>query len=1679
MKTKLITITLISLVAVLVLVPLPTLNKTNAQVIAGTLNVSISPDTPDEAIIAVGNAGSSNVPLIVFDLAVGWEAMKITEIEVKIVGTVPASAYRNVKLYDGSTQLGLTIATPGTTFVIPSVNWIVPANSKKALRLTADLAGIGGEVLTGQTAQFTIEGYKIKTIGETTDVKVAATGSAIGNQMILRKSAPVLSTSANSPLPFGPWIAGHNILYQWDIAAIPSYYPEDDIGWKKVAFDISGSITIDGTKYIIGTTGSETILPLTEGVWITNGTIAKLLIPTNSLKIYRAVDMTREVEGDFTVINNPNGSIVTFIASTEEIIAGDETWQYVLKGGLNYATVTGDIILIRIIPKAKNLITSDYTTVASEDASLVWTDISAMNHSTATDDWTNDYKVSGILYDLDNDGVPNIEDPETVVLINKTLEVGEYTFKNLIITNNSVLTLNSDTSLEGFKGVKINAENLTIDSNSSISADKKGYPAGEGPGAGGCQAGGGYGGRGGNAGSNPGGSVYGDLFHPTDLGSGGGSASSIRGGAGGGAIIIDIAGVLTLDGFISANGKNGAPHSPYWPVSGGGSGGSIYITTNNLAGSGLIIADGGESEYGSGGGGRIAIYYDSNDFTGFIRAFGKSGGGAGTVFIKSSAQEYGDIIIDNNNSEGVTELLEDCYTFANLKVLNSVHLYLPESLTAANIEVKNNSVLEIQTTSTFIALEQFEISSSSSLITPAQVFLTIDAPHLAVRQTSRLIGNFNITANDFNLDSTSFISADGKGYSGGEGPGAGGCQAGGGYGGRGGNAGSNPGGSVYGNLSSPIDLGSGGGNADNRAQGGAGGGAIIIDIAGALTIDGVISANGENGVSSRPVSGGGSGGSVYITTNNLAGSGLIIADGGESEYGSGGGGRIAIYYDSNDFTGFIQALGKGNGENGTIIIEEFIPSTLSQLIQQKEINRLSVTVDGQEYYIVTISCYIDPETLKCMPDSGSAKVYVDTEGNPVFDPEISRKIGIIDYVHQLLQKDQFKEDELEKKIKDLKIVHDFILTTDMEDVYVDTIIEIFPTSVNILSELFGITKSEAAKLLLNSMDDLEKDARTDLIIAVSNYEIIKLLVYRNGFEQIITDYDEAYKILDNYLSAQFNEHMARFITDKIYTERYGEEGLDIFINKVAQIVLKTFTTGLSEECLARDVRWKYEIEEEKEIRKIEIQLSETFYEVASYTLKLAQNYSFDFNSTYIDINAESFTWRNLCSPGELRTYDSVGNITGLVNGEIREEIPNSIYDEENKIIIIFEPFDFYYCEVVGTDTGIYKLEIATVENGDTALFTAIDIPTISGQIHRYTIDWDILFQGGKGATFQIDEDGDGIFEQSINSDTTLQPPVASTNGPYEGNEGSPVSFNADNSYDADGEIVLYEWDFNGDGIYDASSTSPIIEHNWGDDYQGEVTLRITDDEGLTDTDITTVNVNDVDPIISNLSMEEPIHPNKEIWAGDGLHFFGSFTDPGWLDTHTAIWDFGDETTLAGLVTEENSPPDATGQVIGSHIYYDKGIYTITLTIEDDDGGMGTDTLTVEVKPIPAVIDCDPDTLNLKSNGKWITYYIELPKGYDVTQIDGSTISLNGIPVYLGKEGWAKGKATESNIMDHDKDGILERMVKFEREKVQKILEPEENAELIINGKVFYHQRLTDFEGRDTIRVINKNNGKIK
>jgi len=129
------------------------------------------------------------------------------------------------------------------------------------------------------------------------------------------------------------------------------------------------------------------------------------------------------------------------------------------------------------------------------------------------------------------------------------------------------------------------------------------------------------------------------------------------------------------------------------------------------------------------------------------------------------------------------------------------------------------------------------------------------------------------------------------------------------------------------------------------------------------------------------------------------------------------------------------------------------------------------------------------------------------------------------------------------------------------------------------------------------------------------------------------------------------------------------------------------------------------------------------------------------------------------SPVELRVYDSQGNVTGLVDGEVREEIPNSDYDNETNTVVILYPAEPSYYEVVGTDVGtddgMYEVDIISVENSEATAFTGTDIPVLSNAVHRYTMDWEALSQGEEGVTLQIDADGDSVFERTIMSDNEL------------------------------------------------------------------------------------------------------------------------------------------------------------------------------------------------------------------------------------------------------------------------------------------------------------------------------------
>jgi murein DD-endopeptidase MepM/ murein hydrolase activator NlpD/chitodextrinase len=130
---------------------------------------------------------------------------------------------------------------------------------------------------------------------------------------------------------------------------------------------------------------------------------------------------------------------------------------------------------------------------------------------------------------------------------------------------------------------------------------------------------------------------------------------------------------------------------------------------------------------------------------------------------------------------------------------------------------------------------------------------------------------------------------------------------------------------------------------------------------------------------------------------------------------------------------------------------------------------------------------------------------------------------------------------------------------------------------------------------------------------------------------------------------------------------------------------------------------------------------------------------------------ERLIWASLSSPGELRVHDSQGRVTGLVDGIVKEEIPDSVYAGESETVVIWPANDTYRYEVTGTDTGIYGLIVVSGDEELEAL-TATDIPTTSGAVHQYTVDWDAVSRGEVGVTISVDSDGDGSPDGTIATD---------------------------------------------------------------------------------------------------------------------------------------------------------------------------------------------------------------------------------------------------------------------------------------------------------------------------------------
>ena len=177
-----------------------------------------------------------------------------------------------------------------------------------------------------------------------------------------------------------------------------------------------------------------------------------------------------------------------------------------------------------------------------------------------------------------------------------------------------------------------------------------------------------------------------------------------------------------------------------------------------------------------------------------------------------------------------------------------------------------------------------------------------------------------------------------------------------------------------------------------------------------------------------------------------------------------------------------------------------------------------------------------------------------------------------------------------------------------------------------------------------------------------------------------------------------------------------------------------------------------------------------------------------------------------------------------------------------------------------------------------------------------------------------------------------KPPIAAfTYSPPNPHVCESIIFNASASYDPDGSIASYTWDFD-DGnttkVFDA-----IVSHHFEMLGTYNVTLTVADSGGLKNSTSREITVTKRPFAAFTYS---PTHPQVD----EAVTFNGSQSKPdgGYIVSYQ--WDFGDDnvTTIAD--------PAIT------HVYSTFGVYTVTLTITDseNESDIASDTIRVWAYP---------------------------------------------------------------------------------------------------------------------------------
>ncbi|MCK4581620.1 MAG: PKD domain-containing protein, partial [Dehalococcoidia bacterium] len=199
--------------------------------------------------------------------------------------------------------------------------------------------------------------------------------------------------------------------------------------------------------------------------------------------------------------------------------------------------------------------------------------------------------------------------------------------------------------------------------------------------------------------------------------------------------------------------------------------------------------------------------------------------------------------------------------------------------------------------------------------------------------------------------------------------------------------------------------------------------------------------------------------------------------------------------------------------------------------------------------------------------------------------------------------------------------------------------------------------------------------------------------------------------------------------------------------------------------------------------------------------------------------------------------------------------------------------------------------------------------------------------GGKVVTLRVlDDDGAPGFKTRVVSVEFIRPIADFTSTPTEPRVGDVVSFDGSSSSDGDGRVDFYEWDFDSDGIVNVTGMS--VNHVFTTGGSQSVTLKVTDNDGVTDYIAKTVSVRINAPPAADFtySPETPTTADTIAFVSTSSDFDGTII--AWQ------WEFGD-----GETSDVQS---------SSHKYATAKTYIAKLTVTDNDGATSSATKNITV-----------------------------------------------------------------------------------------------------------------------------------